>query len=1011
MSLFERIKALMTSRSTQPCKPAKGTLVVVLTRSDTGQPVQGAQVTVKGPTPGAGNTDNLGAAIFTDRDPGDYGATITLPPNLAGYRMTLETPNGSVGAEGTTILVNKVAPIGNLAIEVYDDLGKPVPEVASVWASGPQPASQRTSTGAHLFRDVLAGTYEAFASVPADKYQVTQVSQGGVVVPAGGTGSVRLVVKRLTNVVTPKIEMEYRVVLRDRELSAHQDKKEVKIDTDDVTHVVVSASQSTGAPAYTGGATLAASPANVEVYIDPGCKSLLAGGKVTHQDLMSGSFKLYLKSKTKGKFTAKLTLDPANDPGIRIEMPAQEDMGVVELEATLHRYLQADLDGWEVDPGTDPVATYHGKLKDSKVPDQKPMTDAQKVAEGRIIHVQGEDKHARARLVLKKLAADQWPAGTESYDVVVNVAAASGGLVFYDVESGGASSPKLAVKVSDLQARDKEVWVEASADSGKALDVVLDIGLHRSDTPALHTADYAAKRRGDWARFTPVRIKEVKFEFTTAADHPPVWEPAKKRYFVNTDADPKGRQLDNDGAKGRTIKITATLTQEVKDVVVHFMLANAKANYTKAHWGAGLPDTFDWGKLDAALKAEDKSSPKKVMHFSAKTDAKGVAECTRLVLSRLGGDQFRIGAYIDQDPQIARFVDGHADLEKKKPTLSNEFEVWRKAYIQISRSKTAVLHTRASKSVAFEKAYAVIEEVDETQYDPVDLGDLVEHPKWQFRARDASGTNIICVGSHNKDKFHGLFKAPTATTTPKGHLIMCDAQWDPERGTLQNFKLEASVGTANYKNPAGNAPAGVFDPPLMGGTMKREAYFEWQDGPILHEGRLKVAVREARAHTSEIELTIPAKCSAKCTCGGGTAILPTAVAPAKCSVRLYGAAGPFAGESGSAGSPHCLIVVNPDSRKFNNTIAHEIGHMFGQVRKADPWHGLPRHDNQYEKRGGQGSHCKQAATESPDKLDKEGKKTYVNGTCVMFHSVTGNINFCDQCKADLRVRDLSDFFR
>ena len=36
MSLFERIKALMTSRSTQPCKPAKGTLVVVLTRSDTG---------------------------------------------------------------------------------------------------------------------------------------------------------------------------------------------------------------------------------------------------------------------------------------------------------------------------------------------------------------------------------------------------------------------------------------------------------------------------------------------------------------------------------------------------------------------------------------------------------------------------------------------------------------------------------------------------------------------------------------------------------------------------------------------------------------------------------------------------------------------------------------------------------------------------------------------------------------------------------------------------------------
>ena len=62
------------------------------------------------------------------------------------------------------------------------------------------------------------------------------------------------------------------------------------------------------------------------------------------------------------------------------------------------------------------------------------------------------------------------------------------------------------------------------------------------------------------------------------------------------------------------------------------------------------------------------------------------------------------------------------------------------------------------------------------------------------------------------------------------------------------------------------------------------------------------------------------------------------------------------------------------------------------------------------KRGGQGSHCKRDATEHATSVDQDGKKIYVGGTCVMYHVAVGNVIFCDNCKTDMRVRAMSDFF-
>jgi hypothetical protein len=161
------------------------------------------------------------------------------------------------------------------------------------------------------------------------------------------------------------------------------------------------------------------------------------------------------------------------------------------------------------------------------------------------------------------------------------------------------------------------------------------------------------------------------------------------------------------------------------------------------------------------------------LHASAKTDANGSAECKELALSRLGGDKFRIGAYLDQDAHLAKYVDDHAELKKKKPSLSDELQVWRKAFIQISRNKTSVLQARDSTVAAFESAYTLVREVDETQYDPGTIAGLVEHPKWQFESGDASGKKIILRRGSQQGEVPRPDEGPPPPPRPRRRISSC----------------------------------------------------------------------------------------------------------------------------------------------------------------------------------------------------------------------------------------------
>ncbi|WP_444843724.1 hypothetical protein [Duganella caerulea] len=69
-----------------------------------GAPIANAMVTVSGPTPGAGNTDDHGLLMLYKRAPGDYQATIVLPPALDKRYKTPGKLSCSVGIDDLRVL-------------------------------------------------------------------------------------------------------------------------------------------------------------------------------------------------------------------------------------------------------------------------------------------------------------------------------------------------------------------------------------------------------------------------------------------------------------------------------------------------------------------------------------------------------------------------------------------------------------------------------------------------------------------------------------------------------------------------------------------------------------------------------------------------------------------------------------------------------------------------------------------------------------------------------------------
>jgi hypothetical protein len=328
----------------------------------------------------------------------------------------------------------------------------------------------------------------------------------------------------------------------------------------------------------------------------------------------------------------------------------------------------------------------------------------------------------------------------------------------------------------------------------------------------------------------------------------------------------------------------------------------------------------------------------------------------------------------------------------------------------------------------------------------------------------------VSVGGDNRVILRKLLEQP-ATERPKtAHLIMCDRQWDPTESVVMTFDQEKQTDWFNVKNSDGRI-LGAFLPPLQGGPFFVNGFankWKW-DG---HEGPLTdnmVTLDRDRTHTSRFNITLPERCPVGCPkpgCGGNTAINPSVGHKAEIDFKINGAKGPYLGEGGKEGSPHALIVLEDtgkaqrDENSINDTISHEVGHMYHQVQhnKAeaqtylqqikDNWaqwganiksyyefvkkdfeyyyeDGTPDHAYQYTGRGGQGSHCAKGAVKGnacqeydyqwpintlAGKGTKSAAKVWNTGSCILYASGRDvKLNWCEDCKKVWKYIDLKRF--
>ncbi len=678
-------------------------------------------------------------------------------------------------------------------------------------------------------------------------------------------GEIVLVKFRLEriNEVSAKIEQEYKVVLLDRGLAAHQTGEP---ETDKYhpapTRIEVSATE-TNRDQYPFKTTakLICLPQNVDVFLDSDCKTPLTAD-LKADDIVGGkSLLLWLRGKQAGKFDVSLEFNDTGDKRIRpVKTLPNLEMGVVELVLEVYQHDIPELAKLDVDPDTEPIADYHTNLLNKAMPALKVMTDVEKIKAGRLLHEQKDSNHSRAKLVIKKLLAAHCPDGTDDYEVYVNHTNKSGSLEIYDAEWDGSSqsSPTGPFKFSQLKSADKELWVEGKTACSKLRDLTLDLSLGR---PVGGLA-MDVKRHADCARFTVVKLNKIKLDYTAPVGGADAWDPTDKRFFINLLADPDGRK----------ITIGAQLSEALTDVVVHFMLVEHKDNRKIANWGVDLPDgtrllnpvaaqddsgtpqvfgstepKWTWKDISKDVKHLDKTKRDDLLHCSEKTDSTGYAK-KEVTLSRFAGDKFYLAAYIEQDPHLAKYIDGHTTLEKRKPVMTTDpIQVWRKFwYKEVKVAGLLVSDFRnAAETYKDVKALMVPGTVVEMPRLTADaISPRVIYPKHMVSYYISQGAYLnnfpgdmgdaLVVGDPNESEFFSL--AAAETDKPVMYpMLNAHALWIPG-GTCGIPLSEGPFTTpyapaTDYENSLVTITCNnqLLDKPLQGGNLLVRGNWAAQD--------------------------------------------------------------------------------------------------------------------------------------------------------------------------------------
>ncbi len=755
--------------------------------------------------------------------------------------------------------------------------------------------------------------------------------------------------------ITAKIDAEYKVVLLDKGLSGNQEPTEEKIVTDG-TRVELWLEQHPGNPVFDQGAKIEVSdPGAIDVFLDEKMTTQFNISNPISRDDVTGGKKLevWLKGTKVGKFKLKLSPVKSSNGKFVIQSSAEMEVGVIELKMEIYEQDIDKIKSIQVDPDQELISNYHADLAAQVLPEQIALSDEDKVKKGRLLHVQENANFGRSKIVIKALTADQFPSGCDSYQFTLNNGEKNDKLKLFDTEFKGKEIKlPLKLKKSDLNA-DKTYWVEGAIESEKPLEAVLDMGVDRADGGMAKTP----KRNGDWGRYTIVKIDTVELDYTQPAGGPNAWDAANKRFFINMQK----------GAAGRKIRIKAKLSKALKDINIHFMLVEDRNNRTATNWGVDLPNDptvhqWIWKDITADVKHLDKADRKDLLHDSTKTDVSGEA-VKEVKLSRFGGDKFYLAAYIEQDPHLAKYIDGHKTLGKPKPVMAkNEVNVWRKFWYQqikiggvnpqdvgnapdCYKDVKVIMEKAPDKTISLDEAKALRPTAIYPKHMINYYWDSVTRVYKNNYPNDMSDGLVICPVMAHRNRF---FPAPVNTTERPVTIAMVNADglWIPDGDAT--FAITAWSETA-FPIDLDHQRKKFINPPLQGGKLLISGEIiaeDWDPKTSAWVNHRKINLVD-----SDLELEPSRNSPRKLRINKPPRLVMARRTRIKIpGLRVKGAAS-YLGVSLKNG---IVNVYTPnDPVDFVDTINHEIGHSFNQVAKVNPA-GIPAHPKQYDK---QGSHC------------------------------------------------------
>lgn len=424
------------------------------------------------------------------------------------------------------------------------------------------------------------------------------------------------------------------------------------------------------------------------------------------------------------------------------------------------------------------------------------------------------------------------------------------------------------------------------------------------------------------------------------------------------------------------------------------------------HPGAGRPATFNVNSEKPGFGGTNGN-----LTGTSTTDKDGWAKIT-FHLSQYAGDKFVISAEVDAS-------DSEANAKPAK--RSKPYVVWRKFWYQITKPHGSSVPTPTDSIAAYKAVGADMVAANTTTFRASDVPappSRTFYPKGMLKTGSSDTTTAAVVGPHNRTWFWG--KATKEKSRPiKGHLIVCDAQWDPD-GASSAHKVRMTSTTQEVTLSLGAWNAGVLKPALEGDVVVTGAWYldpswviRYASGdstlppiPSSFVGIIddsNVTIPLPRTALNKITITLPA-----------SAPDPTVY---KVFIRLKVAYGKYFG--GESKGLNMLVKYGGGNPEYYQVVSHEFGHGFRQAPdKPDKRNStsLAVHPNQYDHHdhhGGQGSHCSKGKTHGAV-TPSASAGVYSGGSCIMFHQLSPSTctqTFCADCEPHFRLEPMTELLK